>query len=320
LLYFCSHIKKVENTLITYIAISAVSLAVLLLASDWFIESAEKIGLSFGISPFVIGVTIVAFGTSLPELAASIASVYSGTSEIVVGNVVGSNITNILLVLGLTCMVGKSINLDFDLWDVDMPLLLGSSFLMYFILQDGQLALIESLLFLAALVGFLINSVASSVPDEDVGRPTVGPKDIAKLIAGGVLVYFGAKYTIYGIEGVSMIAGISPEVISLTFVALGTSLPEVVVSIAAAKRGKHAIAVGNVLGSNIFNTYAVMAIPSLLGELYIPENVISFGLPFMVAMTVMFGAMTFSRKICKWEGFLLLIFYAYYLAQQFCNV
>ena len=290
------------------------------MASDWFIESAEKIGLSFGISPFIIGVTIVAFGTSLPELAASVASVYSGTSEIVVGNVVGSNITNILLVLGLTCLVGKSFTLDFDLWDVDMPLLLGSAFLMYFVLRDGSLSLIESLLMLVALLGFLINSVTGNEATDVDSRPTVETKDILKLIAGGFLVYLGAKYTIYGIEGVSRLAGISPEVISLTFVALGTSLPEVVVSISAAKKGKHAIAVGNVLGSNIFNTYAVMSIPSFLGELKIPENVITFGLPFMVAMTVMFGAMTFSRRMCKWEGVLLLVFYVYYIAEQFSTI
>ena len=306
--------------MLQFILIAAVSLAVLLVASDWFIESAEKIGLSFGISPFIIGVTIVAFGTSLPELAASIASVYSGTSEIVVGNVVGSNITNILLVLGLTCLVGTRFTLDFDLWDVDMPLLLGSSFLMYFVLQDGCLSLIEALLLMAALVGFLISSVTGNEASDEESRPTVETKDVLRLIAGGVLVYIGAKYTIYGIEGFSTLAGISPEVISLTFVALGTSLPEVVVSISAAKKGKHAIAVGNVLGSNIFNTYAVMAIPSFLGELKIPENVIAFGLPFMVAMTIMFGAMTFSRRMCKWEGVLLLVFYAYYIAEQFSSV
>lgn len=292
----------------------------LLFASDWFIDSAEKIGLSFGISPFIIGVTIVAFGTSLPELAASIASVYSGTSEIVVGNVVGSNITNILLVLGLTALVGKSFRLDFDIWDVDMPLLLGSAFLLYFVLLDGHLSMIEAILFLMALGGFLYNSVANSESTSEEERPTVTSMDIGKLLVGGVMVYFGAKYTIYGIEGVSREAGISPEIISLTFVALGTSLPEVVVSMSAAKKGKHAIAVGNVLGSNLFNTYAVMAIPSFLGELIIPPGVISFGLPFMVAMTMMFGAMTFSKRINKWEGVLLLIFYAYYLAYQFGNL
>ena len=306
--------------LLQYILISAVSLGVLLLASDWFIDAAEKIGLAFGISPFIIGVTIVAFGTSLPELAASIACVSSGTSEIVIGNVVGSNITNILLVLGLTCMVGKSFKLDFNIWDMDMPLLLGSAFLMYFVLQDAHLSTIEAVLLLFALVGFLINSVSGSEMGDPDSRPQIQKMDVAKLIAGGVLVYVGAIATIYGIEGLSREAGISPEIISLTFVALGTSLPEVVVSISAAKKGKHAIAVGNVLGSNIFNTYAVMAIPSFLGELKIPQNVLDFGLPFMVAMTIMFGAMTFSRRLSKWEGVLLLVFYVYYLAEQFGSI
>lgn len=303
----------------TYILIAVVSLAFLLFCSDKFIESAEKIGLSLGISPFIIGVTIVAFGTSLPELAASIASVYSGTSEIVVGNVVGSNITNILLVLGLTAMVGKQIVLDFDVWDVDMPLLIGSSLLLMFTLYDGELSLIESSLYLAALVGFLINSVTGN-NDNSLEKNKVQIKDLALLIFGGLGVFIGAKYTIFGIEEVSKMAGISPEIISLTFVALGTSLPEVVVSISAAKKGKHAIAVGNVLGSNIFNSYAVMSIPSFLGELAIPDNVISFSLPFMVAMTLLFGAITFSKRIGKWEGLLLLILYLFYLAEQFSGV
>lgn len=305
--------------MLTYILIAVVSLAFLLFCSDKFIESAEKIGLSLGISPFIIGVTIVAFGTSLPELAASIASVYSGTSEIVVGNVVGSNITNILLVLGLTAMVGKKIVLDFDVWDVDMPLLIGSSFLLMFTLYDGQLTLIESCLYLAALVGFLINSVTGN-HDNSLETEKVDLRDVAFLIFGGIGVFVGAKYTIFGIEEISKLAGISPEVISLTFVALGTSLPEVVVSISAAKKGKHAIAVGNVLGSNIFNSYAVMAIPSLLGELAIPDNVIAFSLPFMVAMTVLFGAITLSKRIGKWEGLLLLILYTFYIAEQFSGL
>lgn len=302
-----------------FIFISAISLAVLLYASDKFIESAEKIGLSLGISPFIIGVTIVAFGTSLPELAASIASVYSGTSEIVVGNAVGSNITNILLVLGLTCIIGKGIQLDFDIWDTDMPLLFGSAFLMYFTLIDGNLSLLEGVLYMLALVVFLLNSVTGNNESSD-NKEAINSKDVAILILGGIAVFVGAKYVIFGIEGVSKLAGISPEIISLTFVALGTSLPEVVVSISAAKRGKHAIAVGNVLGSNIFNTYAVMAIPSFLGELFIPENVLAFSLPFMIVMTLIFGAMTFSKRIGKWEGFLLLIFYVYYIGQQFSGL
>jgi len=301
------------------IIISVFSLAVLLFASDWFIDSAEKIGLSFGISPFIIGVTIVAFGTSLPELATSIASIYEGASEIVAGNVVGSNITNILLVLGMTAIVGKEIKLDFNIWDIDMPLLLGSALLMFFCLQDQTLSVFECLLFLIALVGFLLNSFKGSVD-----KPEKGLKadyvDYIKLIIGGALVYLGADWTIYGIVEVSKIAGYKTEIISQTFVALGTSLPEVVVSIAAARKGKHAIAVGNVLGSNIFNTYAVMAIPGLLCPLSIKDVIMDFSLPFMLGVTFLFGIITISRRITFWEGVLLVLLYVFFLVESISSL
>ncbi len=300
-----------------FILIAIISLVVLLWASDLFVESAEKIGLSMGVSPFIIGVTIVAFGTSLPELAASIAAVLSGTSEIVVGNAIGSNITNILLVLGLTALVGKELRLDFDLWDIDMPMLFGSAFLLFFTLRDGALSTGEAILYLLALIIFLLHSVRGTTSEPNDEKIEIVAMDYIKMLAGGILVFIGAKYTIYGIEGFSHAAGISPEIISLTFIALGTSLPEVVVSISAAKKGKHAIAVGNVLGSNIFNSYAVLAIPSFIAPLTIPAGIISSSLPFMVAVTIMFGVMVFSRRICKWEGCLLLIFYGYFLLEQF---
>lgn len=297
------------------VIISIISLAVLLLASDWFIESAEKIGLSFGISPFIIGVTIVAFGTSLPELATSIASVFEGASEIVTGNVIGSNVTNILLVLGMTTIFGRQIKLDFDIWDIDMPMLFGSAILLYFCLQDQTVSSFECILMLVALAGFLINSVKGTRTDREEA-PSVGWKDYGKLLLGGVLVYLGAEWTIYGIVQFSELAGYQTEIISQTFVALGTSLPEVVVSIAAARRGKHAIAVGNVLGSNIFNTYAVMAIPGLIGPLVISDIILDFSLPFMMGVTLLFGATTISRKIGYWEGILLLTLYAYFLFES----
>lgn len=298
------------------IAISIVSLIVLLVASDWFIDSSEKIGLSLGISPFIIGVTIVAFGTSLPELATSIASVYRGASEFVVGNVIGSNITNILLVLGLTVLVGKEIKLEFNIWNIDMPLLLGSAFLMFFAIQDQHLSLVECGIFILALITFLINSVSGSEGHEEE-RAKIRMMDVARMILGGVFVFLGAKWTIYGIVEVSKLAGIGAEIISLSFVALGTSLPEVAVSMSAARKGKHAIAVGNVLGSNIFNTYAVMAIPSFFGNLVIPDNILVLSLPLMLGVTILFGAITLSKKITFWEGILLLLIYVYYMTELF---
>ena len=145
-----------------------VSLAALVIASDWFISSAEKIGTYIGIPSFVIGVTIVAFGTSLPELATSIAAVTSGTSEIVIGNVIGSNITNILLVLGLAAFLGGKMKIDFDVMDIDMPLLFGSAFLLYFALYDLQFTLIEATIFIIALIVFLLNSFTrKKVNDKD---------------------------------------------------------------------------------------------------------------------------------------------------------
>ena len=301
------------------IAISIVSLIVLLVASDWFIDSSEKIGLSLGISPFIIGVTIVAFGTSLPELATSIASVYRGASEFVVGNVIGSNITNILLVLGLTVLVGKEIKLEFNIWNIDMPLLIGSAILMFFAIQDQHLSLLECSIFLVALVAFLINSVSGS-EGHDEESPNIRIMDFVRLLVGGVFVFLGAKWTIYGIVEVSRLAGIGAEIISLSFVALGTSLPEVAVSMQAARKGKHAIAVGNVLGSNIFNTYAVMAIPSFFGPLVIPDNILVMSLPLMLGVTVLFGVITLSKKITFWEGILLLLIYVFYMTELFKNL
>ncbi len=300
------------SIILTYTILFFVSLAVLLIASDKFIDSAEKIGLSWGISPFIIGVTIVAFGTSLPELATSIASVFAGSSEVVIGNVVGSNITNILLVLGVTAVIGKEFKMDFDIMDVDMPLLLMSAFFLYFVLQDQIVTMPEAILFLVALGIFLYNSVQGQKQDKE-DRPTSNWKDFLVVFVGIFFVFLGAHYTILSIQKVSTALNINAELIALTVVALGTSLPEVFVSIAAARKGKHAIAVGNVLGSNIFNTYAVMAIPSFLGPLAIPDGILSFGLPFMILATILFAIVTLSKKVTRWEGAMLITFYVYYI-------
>ncbi len=300
--------------MIVYILIFIVSLAALLFASDWFVDSAEKIGLSWGISPFIIGVTIVAFGTSIPELATSIVAVYSGTSEIVVGNVIGSNITNILLVLGLTAMIGKKIILDFDVMDIDMPLLFVSAFFLNFALKDQHISNMEASLFLVALFAFLMNSFTGNENKED-DLPKATWKNYGMLMIGGILVFVGAKYTIYAVENISSELGVSPDIIALSVIALGTSLPEIVVSIAAIKKGKSAIAVGNVLGSNIFNTYAVMGIPGLLSNLVIPKDVLEFSGPFMVAVTILFGMMCLSKKISRWEGVALVILYGFFISQ-----
>jgi len=302
---------------LTYAGLFIGSLAVLLKASDWLIDSAEEIGLSFGISPYIIGVTIIAFGTSLPELATSVASVLAGESEIVIGNVIGSNITNIALVLGLVAIYVKEIKLETDIWKLDMPFLWFTAFFVWFILQDQQVSYFEAGLLLIALVVFLVFSFKSDDDEEKEIHPKAAVKSYILMIVGAALVWLGAKYTVVSIQKLSSIAGIGSGVIALSAVALGTSLPEVIVSLNAAKKGKTGIAIGNVLGSNIFNTLAVVGIPAFIGDLVINPEILSFSLPLMLVMTILFGVMCFSRSISRWEGFILIIFYVYFLVELF---
>ncbi len=300
--------------LLLQISIFVGAIAALLWASERFVASAERVGLSLGISPFIIGVTIVAFGTSLPELATSIVSVLDGTSQIVIGNVVGSNITNIALVLGLTAVVVKTIDLEDDLWHIDIPFLWGSAFLLYFTVMDGHLSLFECGLFLGGIVIFLAYSFKDQAKADAADRPTAGWKDYLFLVLGGAVVSVSASYVIASITAISVILNIAPSVIALSAVAVGTSLPEVAVSLAAARKGKASIAVGNAIGSNIFNTFIVMAVPRFFGPLVIPPEIITTYLPLMIVMTVLLGVMSNNGKITRWEGWVLLLFYAWYFS------
>ena len=310
------------SDVVLYLLLFVISLAVLVKASDWFVEAAERIGLSFGISPFVVGVTIVAFGTSLPELAASVASVLRGESAIVINTVVGSNIANILLVMGLVAAFTKRVNLNLRVVDLEIPLLLSAAFLLWFVLRDQTVSIAEALLLLVGLVVFLLNSFRS---EEEAADPDAEPapqaraKDYGLLVLGGVLVYFGADYTVRAIQALSGMAGISPGLIAVTLVAFGTSLPEIVVSIAAARKGNTGMVVGNVIGSNIFNTYAVVGIPALLGPLEVSSDMLAFRLPFMVAITLLFAFICVSNRIGRWEGLMLLLFYAYFVIDLVAN-
>ncbi len=291
-----------------------VSLSCLIIGSNKFIDSAERIGLFLGISPFIIGVTLVSFGTSLPELSTSILAVLSGSSEIVVGNVIGSNITNILLVLGLSAVAVGKLKIERDIMSEDVPLLFGSAILLWFSLRDLHFSIFEAILFLFGLAGFLMYSIQGrSKEEEDKEKP--GVMTYVIMLAGGVAIFFGAKYTVSSMEQIAELMDISPSLISISLLALGTSLPEVVVSVSAARKGKHAIAVGNVLGSNVFNTYAVMAIPSFFGTLDVPESILTYALPFMVVTTILFILVCYSKSVSFWKAGMLLSFYIFFIAE-----
>jgi cation:H+ antiporter len=307
------------DQILIQLLIFAVSLIALLKASDFFVEAAEKIGLSMGIPPFIIGVTIIAFGTSLPELMSSIQAVLLDDSKIVIGNVVGSNIANIALVLGIVAVLGKQIKLNEHIMNIDIPILVTSAFFLWFIVRDQDVSIIEAIFLLLALIVFLFYSLSND-SEEETEKIKIGWQAYAILLVTGIVIKFSAEYTVKSISALSELWGIGSDVIAVSLVALGTSLPEVFVSLAAVKKGKTDLAVGNVLGSNIFNTYAVVGIPALFGTLEIPQSTLDLSMPFMIALTLIFSIMCISKKMSRWEGFMLLLFYVFFMIELFKNV
>jgi len=313
--------------LILWIAVFIISLAALVKASDVFTSAAEKVGIFLGLPSFLIGVTIVALGTSLPELVSSLFAVWMHSSEIVVGNVIGSNITNIFLILGCTAIICKDIKLKYEIGYVDLPLMIGSALLLVLVLWDAKFTLIEAILCLAGMLVYLMYTVFSSHEDQIPRKSRVKKEDRSvqkldwktwiQLLLSGLFIYLGPKYTVEAIIRLSADLNIGKEVIAASAVALGTSLPELMVSISAARRGNAEMAIGNILGSNIFNSFAVMGIPALFGRLIIPSSIVLGALPVLIIATLLFYFVTHQKRITQWEGWLLLIFYILFISRLF---
>lgn len=296
------------------------SLAVLVKGADVFIGAAEAIGLALGLSPFVVGITIVAIGTSLPELTAGIAAVLIGRSEIAVGTAVGSNITNILLILGVAALVGRGLRVAHELIRVDLPFLFGSALLLALVAFDGEIGRLEAVLSLAALAVYLIYGVtdpdepattmAAAASELPVGSAAIGWKTWSKLALSGVAIHFGAEYTVKTVTELSALVGIPGAVIATSVVAFGTSLPELVVTLRSARSGKPELAVGNVIGSNVFNALGVVGSAALVGRLTVPPSTLGYSLPCMIAATVLCFFVLQEREMTRWDGWLLLLLFA----------
>jgi cation:H+ antiporter len=314
-------------------SVLVVSLAALVKASDWFTASAERIGLALGMPAFLVGVTIVAIGTSMPELVSSVLAVVRGAPEIVAGNVVGSNIANLLLVLGLAGIIGGHLRVRFQLINVDLPFLAGSAFFLALVLWDGQVGRLEALLCLTGLAIYIWYALCgkpvvddepadsgAEVEDEDDAQEAPRPAWLrtAAFLAGScALIYVGADFTVRSVIEIAALAGVGAELIAASAIALGTSLPEVAVTVSAARRGRAELAVGNVLGSNVFNSFAVIGVSGLVGVLPVPASIVEFGLPVMLIATLLAFFMVMEREMTKWEGWLLVLFYVYFIGALF---
>jgi cation:H+ antiporter len=327
--------------MIFWIVVFLISLAALVKGADWLLKSAEKIGLAIGLPPFIIGVVIVGIGTSFPEVVSSMIAVFKDQTEIVTAGVIGSNIANILLVIGLAAVIGGRLTVTKNLIDLDIPLISISTVVFLGVIIDRKIVLGESIILLVLFVIYILYSLLYKEDKEDEkktklpgraerrkhevtmskkeikNRPKITVKDIIILIIGLAFLLVGSKYFVDAIIELSVIFNISTGVIALAAASVGTSLPELLVSVKAAWNKKAEMALGGIFGSNIFNILFVTGIPGLFKTLYIDEQTFSLGVPVMMVATLLFVISGISRRIHIYEGAMYLVIYLFFLGRLF---
>ena len=301
-------------------------LVILVWSADRFVHGAAATARFMGISPLVIGLTIVSLGTSAPEMFVSTMAALDGAGELAVGNAIGSNIANIALVLGITALVA-AIPIQKKLIKKEIPLLLLVTIIAGLVLADLSLDLFDALILIAALIVaiYLLFQQSSESgeaiidEDEQAEIDAMSKKNaIFWLVAGLIALMVSSKMLVWGATSIAHAFGISDLIIGLTIVAIGTSLPELAASVASALKGHHDIAIGNIIGSNIFNLLAVLPIPGLIAPLVIDSVVIERDYMTMLGLTiglVLIIALSYRRgTIPRFTGIILLAAYVAYMA------
>lgn len=304
----------------------------LVVGAEWLVRGASSVASRLGIAPIVIGLTIVAFGTSAPEFAVSIGGAVSGNTDVALGNVVGSNTMNILLILGLSAAIG-GLAIQQRLLKVDIPLLAGISIITYLLVLDDVVGRIEGAALFTGLIVYvlwLLRDALKSEPPSVEKEYATGvseiegavatrpiPFQIGLIVVGFALLVIGSRLLVTAATDIAEALGVSDLIIGLTVVAAGTSLPELATSVMAAIRGERDIAVGNVVGSNVFNTLGVLGGSAVFasGGLPVSHEVIRLDFPVMLAATLVLLPICWNGFVIKrWEGLLLVAFYVAYVA------
>ena len=305
-------------------------LVVLVLGAEVLVRGAAALAAALRISSLVIGLTVVAFGTSAPELAVSVLSAMSGKSDLAVGNVVGSNIFNVLVILGLSAVVTPLV-VAAQIVRLDVPLVVGASVLLLVLGWDGRLGQLEGGLLFAGLLAYVAWSIVQSrresapieaefadlVPPATRATPWGVARDIGYVGLGLVLLVLGSHGLVGGAVEIAGLLGISELLVGLTIVAGGTSLPELATSVVAALKGERDIAVGNVVGSNLFNLLGVLGLTALVtpAGVPVPATALALDIPVMIVVAVACLPVFFTgHRIVRWEGALFLAYYAAYIA------
>ena len=305
-------------------------LVLLVIGANALVRGSSKLALSFGISPLVVGLTIVAFGTSAPEVAVSVGAVLDGKTDIAIGNVVGSNIFNVLFILGVSALIAPLV-VNIQLIRQEVPIMLGASLLLAFTL-NGNLAFLEGGLLMALLVAYTVFLVVQSRRETQAAKDefaeAVQPAQsgswdshwaaqLGLIVAGLAALVFGSDYLVQASVNFAKAMGVSDLVIGLTIVAAGTSMPEVATSISAALKGERDIAVGNVVGSNTFNILGCLGLSGLVSGdlgLAVAPSLLVFDMWVMLAVALAcLPVFMTGREIARWEGGIFLAYYAAYV-------
>lgn len=315
--------------LLSIIAI-IIGLAVLVWSADLFVDGAAGVARSLGVSTLLVGMIVVGFGTSAPEMSVAVLSSLQGNPGIALGNAYGSNIANIALILGTTALISPVV-IRSQVLKKELPILLAVTVLAYVHLQDGQISRIEAIVELFVLIFVFtwmtlqskkktdqVDTLEADVAEEFTEMTP--SKAWAALIAGLVLLVVSSRTLVWGSVNVAQSFGVSDLIIGLTIIAIGTSLPELAASIAAARKGEHDLAVGNVVGSNLFNTLAVVGLAGAIQPMAVPEEVLSRDWILMFALTVLLFVIGYPKKANSEKsisriggGVLLTIYIAYTL-------
>ena len=307
-------------------------LVALVAGAELLVRGASKLALSFGISPLVVGLTIVAFGTSAPEVAVSVGAVLGGRTDIAIGNVVGSNIFNVLFILGLSAIITPLV-VNIQLIRQEVPIMVGASLLLLALTLDGGLSMLESALLFGLLLAYTVFLVRQSRAETQAAQDEFAaeakpaapgawdsrlPVQLALIAAGLGLLVLGSQWLVDAAVVFAKALGVSDLVIGLTIVAAGTSMPEVATSITAAIKGERDIAVGNVVGSNTFNILGCLGLSGLFtgsGGLVMSPALLNFDIWVMIAVALAcLPVFLTGREIARWEGAVFLGYYAAYVA------
>ena len=306
-----------------YILFLIIGLVLLYYGAEFLVRGSSTIAFSFGMKKIVVGLTVVALGTSMPEFVVSLSGALNEVDNVSVGNIVGSNLANFLLVLGITCIISP-ITTDKETVFVDLFVLIIISFLFVFFCYDGMFRGTESIVLLTLFIFYIIHQVSNRKDENTSEVIEISKGNLFRnslfTIAGIIGLVLGGKFTVIGAVDLAQKLSISNLTIGLTVVAIGTSLPELFTSVIAAVRHEHEISIGNLIGSNIFNISFVLGIVPIISPLKISPDIIKFDNWFMLGITIFLAIIVMIRgKISRFFGFVLLLLYILFMLNLVYN-